>query len=89
VVARVGTAIGRLEGAHGGSDIVVVAHGGSIRAALAHALALDAERALGFTIENCSLTRLDHFAAEGAWRVGSVNLVRRSRRLAAPSSSSA
>jgi alpha-ribazole phosphatase len=77
VVARVGAAIDSLGRRHAGRDIVVVAHGGSIRAALAHALGLEAERALGFAIENCSLTRLDHFVAEGAWRVGAVNLFRR------------
>ena len=61
-----------------GRDLVVVAHGGSIRAALAHALGIEAERALGFAVDNCSLTRLDHFAADDAWRVGSVNLLARS-----------
>jgi broad specificity phosphatase PhoE len=54
---------------------VVVAHGGSIRAALAHALAVDAERALGFAIDNCSLTRLDHFPSDDAWRIGAVNFL--------------
>jgi alpha-ribazole phosphatase len=77
VVARVSAAIESLGRRHTERDIVVVAHGGSIRAALAHALGLEAERALGFAIENCSLTRLDHFAADRAWRVGGVNLLRR------------
>jgi len=74
VVERVGGAIERISAANGGRDIVVVAHGGSIRAALAHALGLAAEKALGFAVDNCSLTRLDHFAADDAWRVGAVNL---------------
>ena len=75
VVARVATAIRRIGSREAGRDIVVVAHGGSIRAALAHALAVDAERALGFAIDNCSLTRLDHFPSDDAWRVGAVNFL--------------
>ena len=74
VVERVGGAIERISAANGGRDNIVVAHGGSIRAALAHALGLAAEKALGFAVDNCSLTRLDHFAADDAWRVGAVNL---------------
>jgi broad specificity phosphatase PhoE len=75
VVERVAGAVEAISAAEAGRDIVVVAHGGSIRAALAHALAIDPERALGFAIDNCSLTRLDHFSGEGAWRVGSVNFL--------------
>jgi broad specificity phosphatase PhoE len=77
VVTRVSAAVGRISPAALGRDVVVVAHGGSIRAALAHALGIEAERALGFSIDNCSLTRLDHFAAEDAWQVGTVNLLAR------------
>jgi alpha-ribazole phosphatase len=77
VIERVGGAIRRIQAAAHGRDIVAVAHGGSIRAALAHALGLEAERALGFSVDNCSLTRLDHFAADDAWRVGAVNLMTR------------
>ena len=73
VVERVASAMERIGRAEAGRDIVVVAHGGSIRAALAHALGIEPERALGFAIDNCSLTRLDHFALENAWRVGAVN----------------
>src|SRR5579871_3908497 len=75
VVDRVAAAVEAISLAEAGRDIVVVAHGGSIRAALAHALALDPERALDFAIDNCSLTRLDHFAGEMAWRVGAVNIL--------------
>ena len=75
VVSRVGTAVRRIGASEAGRDIVVVAHGGSIRAALAHALAVEAERALGFAIDNCSLTRLDHFPSDDAWRVGAVNIL--------------
>lgn len=73
VVSRVAGAVRRIGASAAGRDIVVVAHGGSIRAALAHALAINAERALGFAIDNCSLTRLDHFPSDDAWRVGAVN----------------
>ena len=75
VVSRVGSAVRRIGAAEAGRDIVVVAHGGSIRAALAHALSINADRALGFAIDNCSLTRLDHFPSDDAWRVGAVNFL--------------
>jgi alpha-ribazole phosphatase len=77
VIARVGEAIDRLTRAHEGSDIVAVAHGGVIRAALAHALDLDPEAALAFSVETLSLTRIDRVEGGGAghgWRVGPVNL---------------
>jgi alpha-ribazole phosphatase len=82
VVSRVGTAIRRIGAADAGRDIVVVAHGGSIRAALAHALGVDAERALAFAIDNCSLTRLDHFPEDEAWRIGGVNFLPQDQRSA-------
>ena len=66
----------RLTLAHAGNDIVVVAHGGSIRAALAAALDIEPERALGFSIDNLSVTRLDHIEGQSfgaAWRVAFVN----------------
>jgi alpha-ribazole phosphatase len=85
--ARVAEAIAERTRRHAGRDIVCVSHGGPIRAALAHALALDPEQALSFAVDNCSLTRLDHFADEepveardagrgplgGSWRVALVN----------------
>jgi broad specificity phosphatase PhoE len=86
LVLRTRRAILRLSETHAGGDIVAVAHGGTIRAALALALDLPPERALGFVIDNCSLTRLDLIhgpagshaeeAAEtpGVWRVVAVNL---------------
>jgi broad specificity phosphatase PhoE len=78
LVARVAGAIARITARHGGRDLVTVAHGGTIRAALAVALDLPAERALAFSIDNCSLTRLDHIAPAGPgdsahWRVVAVN----------------
>lgn len=76
VVERVMPVIGRWTAQHEGGDIVVVAHGGTIRAALACALDLAPERALAFSIDNLSITRIDRVdgpAAGGAWRVVSVN----------------
>jgi alpha-ribazole phosphatase len=76
VIERVSRAIHRLVEAHSGHDIIVVAHGGTIRAALALALGLDPEAALAFTIENCSITRIDHIDGPGlghGWRVVTVN----------------
>jgi alpha-ribazole phosphatase len=82
LTARVSEAIERLSHAHAGRDIVAVTHGGTIRSALALALGLAPERALSFTVDNCSLTCLDriHGAAgshapddHGVWRVRLVN----------------
>lgn len=68
-------AIGRLNQRHPGRDIVAVAHGGSIRAAIGLALGLSPDGALAFSIDNLSLTRLDHIdtAERPLWRVVSVN----------------
>jgi broad specificity phosphatase PhoE len=76
LVDRVIPTVERLTQAHAGKDIVCVAHGGTIKAALAHALSLDYERALAFSVANCSVTRLEHSAEHepaGAWRVSMVN----------------
>ena len=76
VVARVGGAMARITAEHAGRDIVAVVHGGTIRAALAIALGIDPERVLGFVVDTCSVTRMDHLdsAAQGAaWRIVAVN----------------
>jgi len=76
LVARVAPAVRRLTEAHAGRDIVAVTHGGTIRATLALALSLNPQAALSFTVENCSLTRLDYLSAPGSsglWRVVCVN----------------
>lgn len=76
VVRRVGQAMTRITGAHAGQDIVAVAHGGTIRAALSVALGIEPERALGFAVDTCSVTRMDHYegATLGAnWRIVAVN----------------
>jgi alpha-ribazole phosphatase len=69
VMVRVAAAVQRISPGAAGRDLVVVAHGGSIRAALAHALGIEAERALGFAVDNCSLTRLitSRPTMPGAW----------------------
>jgi broad specificity phosphatase PhoE len=75
LVVRVGAAIARVIEAHQGSDIVAVAHGGTIRAAIAIALGLPPRGGFAFTIDNCSLTRLDHYQGRGGsgWRVTMIN----------------
>jgi alpha-ribazole phosphatase len=76
LTARVFPAIERVNEEHVGRDIVAVTHGGTIRAALALALAVPLQTALAFTVDNCSVTRIDHLAiddAPGLWRVVAVN----------------
>ena len=76
LLARFAPTLHRLTREHAGRDIISVGHGGTVRAALAVALSLHAETALTFTIENLSLTRIDHIAgADGTvhWRVVAVN----------------
>jgi alpha-ribazole phosphatase len=75
LIARVGASIARLTEAHRGKDIVAVVHGGTIRAALAIALGLPPRGGFAFMIDNCSVTRLDHYQGPGSagWRVQMVN----------------
>lgn len=78
--ARAAPAIEEIAAAHRGGHVVVAAHGGTIRAALAHALDLEPSAALAFSVENCSVTRIDHIAGQNgaaAWRVAGVNLAPR------------
>ena len=77
VMERVSGAVQRLSERYAGRDIVAVAHGGSIRAALGHALGIAPAQALFFTIDNCSITRIDGFhRPDGGlnWCVVGVNL---------------
>jgi broad specificity phosphatase PhoE len=74
--ARVVPAIHEIQAAHAGQDVVIAAHGGSIRAALRLALDITPEAALAFSIDNCSITRIDHLSGpenRRAWRVGRTN----------------
>jgi len=76
LLARFAPTVNRLTRAHAGRDIVSVGHGGTIRAALSIALGLHPEAALAFSIENLSLTRIDHIGgadSSGQWRVVTVN----------------
>ena len=72
---RVCGAIDRINVEHAGKDIIAVAHGGTIRAAIGLALGGQPDKGLTFDIDNCSVTRLDHFASAGHsnWRLPMVN----------------
>lgn len=70
MVARVGPALDRLA-ATGPADTIIVTHGGTIRAACAHALKLSAHQALSLSVDNISLTRLEH--NDNGWRLISLN----------------
>jgi broad specificity phosphatase PhoE len=75
VIERVRGAVARVNRTYPGNDIVAVAHGGTIRAALVTALGLSPRGGFAFTIDNCSLTRLDHYQGKrgAGWRVPMVN----------------
>jgi alpha-ribazole phosphatase len=68
-------AIDRITSKEAGKDVIAVAHGGTIRAAVALALGGLAEKGLAFDIDNCSVTRLDHYASaeKSVWRLPMVN----------------
>ena len=58
-------AIERINAEQAGRDVIAVAHGGTIKAAVGLALGDLPETGLAFDIDNCSVTRLDHFASAG------------------------
>ena len=70
-----GKAVDRLTIEHAGRDVIAVGHGGTIKAAVGLALGGLVEKCLSFDIDNCSVTRLDHFAGldYAAWRLPMVN----------------
>jgi broad specificity phosphatase PhoE len=72
---RVCAAIDRINVEHAGKDVIAVAHGGTIKAAVGLALGGQPEKGLAFDIDNCSVTRLDHFAGanHSNWRLPMVN----------------
>jgi alpha-ribazole phosphatase len=72
---RVCGTIDRITVAEAGRDVIAVAHGGPIKAAVGLALGGQPEKGLAFDIDNCSVTRLDHFAsaAQSNWRLPMVN----------------
>jgi broad specificity phosphatase PhoE len=71
VIGRVGPAVDRIVAENAGGDVVIVAHGGSIRAAIAHAMGVEGQPVLSFSIKNLSLTRLEKVGTD--WRVAAVN----------------
>jgi len=75
VYDRVKGAVDRVNAEHAGRDVIVVSHGGTIKAAIALALGGLVEKGLAFTIDNCSVTRLDHLASSthSGWRLPMVN----------------
>jgi alpha-ribazole phosphatase len=72
---RVCGVIDRITVAQAGRDVIAVGHGGTIKAAVGLALGGLPEKGLAFDIDNCSVTRLDHFASAGGsnWRLPMVN----------------
>jgi alpha-ribazole phosphatase len=72
---RVCGVIDRITVAQAGRDVIAVGHGGTIKAAVGLALGGLPEKGLAFDIDNCSVTRLDHFASAGRsnWRLPMVN----------------
>jgi broad specificity phosphatase PhoE len=73
LLARVGDTLERLAREHEGHDVVLVSHGGVIRAAIGHAMGVGALPILHLSVQNLSLTRLDHL--DEGWRVGWINLL--------------
>ena len=77
VIDRVSTVMRRITEVYPGRDIVAVSHGGAIRAALAYTLEINPDKALCFSVENLSTTRMDHITGPGIggdWRVVFVNV---------------
>ena len=73
--SRVTSAIEGITEAEAGKDVIAVGHGGTIKAAIGLALGGLVETGLAFDIDNCSVTRLDHFATpeRSLWRLPMVN----------------
>ena len=72
---RVRGVIERINVERAGRDVIAVAHGGTIKAAIGLALGNLPEQGLAFDVDNCSVTRLDHFASaeRSNWRLPMVN----------------
>jgi alpha-ribazole phosphatase len=72
---RVKAAIERINVEAAGKDVIAVGHGGTIKAAIGLALGGEPAKGLAFDIDNCSVTRLDHFASPNhtSWRLPMVN----------------
>ncbi len=70
LAARIGATTSRLEAAHRGGDIIVVAHFGAILAAVQHALRVSPREVFVHRIEPLSLTEIT--LAPGKGRVGQI-----------------
>ena len=72
---RTSRTIERITAEQAGRDVIAVGHGGTIKAAVGLALGDAPEKGLAFDIDNCSVTRLDHFATpdRSVWRLPMVN----------------
>lgn len=72
---RVCGAIDRVTRERAGRDVIAVGHGGTIKAAVGLALGGQPDKGLAFDIDNCSVTRLDHFASPSVdtWRLPMIN----------------
>jgi alpha-ribazole phosphatase len=80
LISRTAKSIDALNHKYNGKNIIAVTHGGTIRAAVAHALALTPEKALGLSIGNLSLTKLNYYPAEeggnsnhSSWGIDCIN----------------
>ncbi len=78
LVSRTVPLIHELNAKHAGRQIVTVTHGGTIRAALGLALGGPPDISHVFTIDNVSITVLEHVSdpsktGAGLWRIGTVN----------------
>ena len=76
--SRVSHEMHQLTHKHLGKNIISVTHGGTIRAMIAFALDLPLDNALNFTIDNQSITLLEHFHKDnsvdkGKWRARFIN----------------
>ena len=78
MMARVGHGIEEHNAAFAGRDIVCFAHGGTIRSVLAYTMGIAPEVALGFQIDNLSITELSFYPESDMgpayWAVGGVNI---------------
>ena len=70
---RVRGAIERITVEQAGRDVIAVGHGGTIKAAVGLALGGQPEKGLAFDIDNCSVTRLDHFASDGQQQLAAAD----------------
>jgi broad specificity phosphatase PhoE len=70
--ARINTAVDRITAAFAGRHIVAVAHFGVILTQVQRATNMTASSALGFQIDNLSLTEIEHMGGDD-WRVLGVN----------------